>query len=85
MIAEESNMAIWRCTKCGTVQGGSNQPLVGMCSKGGGHNWTVGADSKTKSRVYRCVKCGTITTAQSQPLDRNCVKGGICAWQEYQS
>jgi predicted nucleic acid-binding Zn-ribbon protein len=76
-------MGIWRCTKCGTVRGGVNKPLVGVCPKGGGHRWGLGADSKTKPSTYQCGKCGTITTAQSKPLDRNCVKGGRCTWRKY--
>jgi len=76
-------MAIWRCTKCGTVQGGINKPLAGMCSRGGAHRWGPGADAKTPSSIYRCSKCGTITTAQSKPLDRNCVRGGRCSWRKY--
>lgn len=78
-------MGIWRCTKCGMVQGGINKPLVGVCSKGGGHRWSQGSDSTSKPCLYICGKCGTVTSSMSKPMDRNCLRGGRCSWRKYKT
>ena len=76
-------MGAWKCTKCNTVQGGTNKPLFGVCNKGGKHTWVV-YDSMAKPQLYQCGKCGTITSTKSKPNTGNCNKGGGHSWRKYQ-
>jgi rubrerythrin len=72
-------MGFWRCTKCGMVTSGINKPLVGTCSKGGGHRWT--ANNSVTSKFWYCTKCGITTTSANRPNDSPCSKGGHHTWR----
>ncbi|GMO38975.1 MAG: hypothetical protein Ta2B_18490 [Termitinemataceae bacterium] len=69
----------WKCLKCGNSTWSHNKPLVGYCSKGGGHNWEEANDG-AKVFNWRCEKCGNSAAQGNKPLDRPCTKGGICSW-----
>jgi DNA-directed RNA polymerase subunit RPC12/RpoP len=71
----------WRCSKCGNANGGTNKPLVGVCTKGGGHRWGA-VPGGSASSSYRCGKCGNTTMSHGKPLDRNCSQGGRCSWRK---
>jgi ABC-type ATPase with predicted acetyltransferase domain len=74
-------MAVWRCSKCGNSTSGNNKPLVGVCTRGGGHRWIAQSSSGT-AYVWRCGKCGNSTTSANRPLDRICNRGGKCSWRK---
>jgi len=67
----------YRCIKCGNGQNSSSHPVVGNCSKGGGHEWVV-EDGQFKK--YKCIKCGNGQNSSSHPLVGNCSKGGGHEW-----
>ena len=73
-------MGIWRCSKCGNSTSSNNKPLVGVCTKGGGHRWT--AANNIMASIWRCGKCGNSTTSANRPMDRPCTKGGRCTWRK---
>ena len=67
----------YQCVKCGNRNSASSHPLIGTCSKGGGHEW-VADDGARKD--YKCIKCGNRFSGNSQPLVGNCSKGGEHKW-----
>jgi ABC-type ATPase with predicted acetyltransferase domain len=73
-------MGTWRCTKCGFSTWSNNKPLIGFCSRGGGHRWA--AYDSNKVVVWRCGKCGRSITSANRPLDRPCSRGGKCTWRK---
>jgi DNA-directed RNA polymerase subunit RPC12/RpoP len=73
----EMAVTTYKCIKCGNQSTGSSHPLVGTCSKGGGHDWVV-RDGGFKR--YKCIKCGNQSTASSQPVVGKCSKGGGHDW-----
>ena len=67
----------YKCIKCGSGVSGSSHPLIGNCSRGGGHQWVV-EDGTRKN--YKCIKCGTGISGNSHPLVGGCSKGGEHEW-----
>jgi DNA-directed RNA polymerase subunit RPC12/RpoP len=67
----------YKCIKCGSGVSGGSHPLVGTCSKGGGHQWVV-EDGARKN--YKCIKCGRGVAGNSHPLVGGCSKGGEHEW-----
>ncbi len=67
----------YKCIKCGTGTSAASHPLIGNCSKGGGHEWVVEAGTR---KNYKCIKCGTGMSGTSHPLVGKCSKGGEHEW-----
>jgi DNA-directed RNA polymerase subunit RPC12/RpoP len=68
----------YKCVKCGNGISSSSHPLIGVCRKGGGHDWAIvdGVD-----RRYKCIKCGDGQSGNSPPLVGQCRKGGGHDWR----
>ena len=68
----------YKCIKCGSGQTTSSHPLIGKCSKGGGHQWVLEDGVR---RNYKCIKCGSGQSTNSHPLLGQCSKGGEHDWR----
>jgi DNA-directed RNA polymerase subunit RPC12/RpoP len=62
----------YKCIKCGNGVTTSSHPLVGKCSKGGGHEWV---EDDRKPHRWKCTRCGNGFAGSSHPLVGGCRKG----------
>lgn len=77
---EKKEMARFKCIKCGMGGSYASRPVIGTCSKGGGHRW-VSDENRTPKR-WKCSKCGRLTSGVSHPLVSSCSKGGGHSWRK---
>jgi len=77
-------MAVYICSKCGTLVESNSIPSGAGCSQGS-HLWYKVCSNgsitpKAGTRPYQCRKCGKVIYCSSIPSGAGCPAGGSHLW-----
>ncbi|MEO2069527.1 MAG: hypothetical protein ABGX27_08500 [Desulfurobacteriaceae bacterium] len=80
-------MAVYICSKCGSMVESGGIPSGVGCPAGGSHIWhrvcnNGGVIPKRGTKAYQCKKCGKIVYCSSIPMGSGCPTGGSHNWTQ---
>jgi DNA-directed RNA polymerase subunit RPC12/RpoP len=78
-------MAVFICSRCGSMIESSSTPSGVGCPAGGSHMWyrvcnNGGITPKPGTKAYQCKKCGKIVYCNTTPAGVGCPAGGSHIW-----
>ncbi|WP_456342121.1 hypothetical protein [Thermovibrio sp.] len=77
-------MAVYMCSKCGTLVENPSPPISGGCPAGGNHLWVKLCEGslvfKEGLKPYQCRKCGALIYCSKPPVSSKCPAGGNHLW-----